>query len=372
MHFQLTDEQSLIKETLARFFAHRYDLSRRREYLALPDGFSRDNWRELANLGLLGLTMPPHLGGIGGTAIDIMIVMEQVGYHAALEPFAATFATGSALAFADDRVVAAQIAEGVMAGTLFVAPALLDARRGFTEPPSTSARAEPDGHRLNGAKRLVPYPTANLFLINTGMEGSDADRNQQLFAVPSNTTGLSLLCYTAIDGAPACDLRLEDAVVARDDLLVDIDKGAETAQKLATLLAFTTAAECVGILQRLVETTRDYLKTRVQFGKPLAAKQVIRHRIAEMYMHSELARSAVIGAAVRESDSGEWQRGVAAAKVTVGAAADFIGKQAVQLHGGMGVSDEYEVSHAYKRLMVLKLLHGDARSHAMRLGTMAA
>ena len=364
MHFQLTNEQTLIRDSFARFLADRYDLSRRRKYLALPDGFSRDNWRELAELGILGLAVPADLGGIGGSAVDIMIVMEEVGYRAAVEPFAATFATGAALAFADDREEAAQLAEKMMGGTLLVAPALLEARRGFGEQPLTTAREEPGGHRLEGAKQRVSFPTADLFLLNAGP-------GQQLFVVPSDTPGLSRHCYSVIDGAPACDLRLEDAAVAQPALLVHSGKGAEATESVTSILAFAGAAESVGILRRLVETTRDYLKTRVQFGKPLATKQVIRHRVAEMYMHSELARSAVIGAAVRQGNPGEWHRSIAAAKVTVGAAADFIGKQAVQLHGGMGVSDEYEVSHAYKRLMVLNLLYGDARSYALRLGAMA-
>lgn len=372
MHFQLTDEQTLIKETLARFLADRYDLARRRQYLALPDGFSRDNWREISELGLVGLALPDTLGGIGGSAVDIMIVMEEVGYHAAVEPFAAAFATGAALACADDKGEAERLAEGLIGGTLLVSPALLEGRESFAGSPTTTARAEAGGFRLKGAKRLVSHPSAELFLVSARTAAGPSGVGQQLFTVPGDAPGLSRSCYSAIDGAAACDLHLEDATVSRKALQVDVGNGAEAVERVATTLAFAGAAESVGVLRRLVEVTRDYLKTRVQFGKPLAAKQVVRHRIAEMYMHSELARSAVIGAAVRRRDTEEWRRSVSAAKVTVGAAADFIGKQAVQLHGGMGVSDEYEVSHAYKRLMVLKLLYGDARTHARRLGAIAA
>lgn len=372
MHFQLTDEQTLIKETLARFLADRYDLARRRQYLTLPDGFSRDNWRELTELGLPGLALPDTLGGIGGSAVDIMIVMEEVGYHAAVEPFAAAFATGAALACADNKGEAERLAEGLIGGTLLVSPALLEGRKSSAGPPTTTARAEATGFHLNGAKRLVPHPSADLFLVSASTAIGPPGVRQQLFTVPSDAPGLSRRCYSLIDGAPACDLHLEDATVSHEALQVDVGKGAEAIERVATTLAFAGAAESVGVLRRLVETTSDYVKTRIQFGKPLAAKQVVRHRIAEMYMHSELARSAVIGAAVRQRDTQEWRRSVAAAKVTVGAAADFIGKQSVQLHGGMGVSDEYEVAHAYKRLMVLKLIHGDARTHARSLGAMAA
>ncbi|HEX4892043.1 MAG TPA: acyl-CoA dehydrogenase family protein [Hyphomicrobiaceae bacterium] len=372
MHFKLSDEQILVRDTLSRFLADRYDLSSRRRYLALADGFSRENWRDLAELGLLSLAFPAALGGMGGTLVDSMIVMEELGYHAAVEPFSATFAVGVALGFADDRNEAARLAERLTAGELIVSPALLEPRLSFDRPPKTSARPEAGGFRLSGTKRLVRYPAAELFLVSAApVCASGSLGAAELFLVPANSEGLSRLSYRTIDGAPGCDLHLENATLPQSRRLVGADLGADALERVTMFLAFAGSAEMLGILRRLVETTRDYLKTRVQFGKPLATKQVVRHRIAEMYMHCDLARSAVIGAALRELGSAESRRAVAAAKVTVNAAADYIGKQAVQLHGGMGVSDEHEVSHAYKRLMVLKPQFGDTRTHARHLGAVA-
>lgn len=373
MHFELSDEQSLMKDTLSRFFNDRYDLARRREYLCGPAGFSRENWQDLAQLGFTAVALPENLGGMGGNSVEMMVVMEELGYHGAVEPFAgATFAIAAALSYADDREQAANIAGKVASGELIVSPALLERGVPFDHPPATSARLDGDCYRLSGSKRLVPHPAADLFLISASAIGPENQRSNELFLVPSATAGLSQLRYSTVDGTPNCDLHFDDMKLPASARVVGGPKADEALEQVIATLAFACATESLGILRRLLEMTRDYLKSRVQFGKPLATKQVVRHRLAEMYMHSELARSAVIGATVRKVGSADWRRSVAAAKVTVNTAADYIGKQAVQLHGGMGVSDEYEVSHAYKRLLVLKPLFGDARAHSRYLGAMAA
>jgi len=374
MDFQLTDEQLLIGETFRRFLAERYDVARRRQYLAEPEGYSRANWKDMADLGLIGLPFPKDMGGHDGNAVDMMIIMEEIGFHAAVEPFAANAIVGAqVLASARDAAAAAGTAADIIAGTKRLSYALFE-QDGRYDPLriQTLARADDDGFLLTGAKRLVPYPRSDLFLVSAVTTPHAGKDDIALFLVPANLPGLSINAYRTIDGLAAGDLYFNTVRLPPGAQLVGAEHSRAIIEELAGTMAFAHAAEAVGLLRRLFETTREYLKTRVQFGRPLAAKQVVRHRLAEMYMHCELARSAVISVAVREPGSPDWRRSVAAARITVSTAGDFIGKQAVQLHGGMGVSDEYEVSHYYKRLLVLNALFGDARKHAGELARMTA
>lgn len=372
MQFQLSDEQTMIKDTIARFLADRYDIVRRREYLGEAKGFSEASWQQLGELGLTALPFPERLGGMGGTAVETMTVMEEIGYHCAVEPFASSIVAG-ALAFsrADSDEVALQHGADIASAATLLSYALFE--EGARYDPlriRTRARAAGGSYLLSGSKRLAPYPAADLFLVSALAPGPGGGEDVALFLVPRGAPGLTIVEYRTVDGLAACDLHLQ--AVPSAQLLVGPENGRTATEDLAATMAFAYSAEVVGILRRMLETTCGYLKSRVQFGRPLAAKQVIRHRIAEMYMQCELARSMVIGAAVRVPGSAKWRRSVAAAKVTANTAADFVGKQAVQLHGGMGVSNEYEISHYYKRLLALKALFGDTREHASNLGRMAA
>lgn len=374
MHFELSDEQSLMRDTLARFLGDRYDLASRRRYLSSPRGFSQENWRDLAQLGLTALAFPEHLGGMNGTPVDTMIVMEEIGYHLAVEPYLeTTIAAAAVLGWAEDSAHARILADRIISGEAILSLALYEqGMRDNFRAPRTSVRAVGGSFRLNGIKRLVSYPSADFFLVSASTNPEDGSCGSELLVIPAGVAGLSQNRYVSIDGTSCCDLHLDDVELPGPARIVGARRGAEALEQLIATLAFACSAEAVGILRRMFETTRDYLKSRVQFGAPLSKKQVVRHRLAEMYMHSELARSAVVGAAVRDVGSADWRRSIAAAKVMVNTAADHIGKQAVQLHGGMGVSDEYEISHYYKRLLVLKALFGDARSHSRFLGRMAA
>lgn len=372
VHFQLSDEQTIIKDTLARFLADRYDIVRRRGYLAEPRGFSEANWQQLAELGLTTLPFPERLGGMGGSGAETMIVMEEIGYHCAVEPFAPSIiAAAEALSRADDDDVARKHVADLASGAVVLTYALFEERAPH-DPLRIGTRAivEDGSYLLSGSKRLAPYPAADLFLVSALAPRPEGGEDVALFLVPKDAPGVAVVEYRTVDGLPACDLQF--AAAPTTELLVGLENGRAATSHLCSAMAFAHSAEAVGILRRMLETTTNYMKSRVQFGRPLAAKQVVRHRIAEMYMQYELARSMVIGAAVREPGSPEWRCSVAAAKVMVNTAADFVAKQAVQLHGGMGVSDEYEISHYYKRLMVLKALFGDTREHASDLGGMVA
>lgn len=372
MHFQLSDEQTIIKDTFARFLADRYDIARRREYLVEPKGFSEESWQQLGELGLTALPFPERLGGMGGTAVETMIVMDEIGYHCAVEPFApCIIAAAQVLSGAHGNDSARKHAADLASGRIVLTYALFEERARYDPLRiDTRARVEDGSYLLSGSKRLVPYPAADLFLVSALAPRPRGGEDVALFLVSREAPGVTILEYRTVDGLPACDVQF--AAAPTTELLVGPENGRAATADLCAAMAFAHSAESVGILRRMFETTTNYMKSRVQFGRPLAAKQVVRHRIAEMYMQYELARSMVIGAAVREAGRDDWRRSVAAAKVMVNTAADFVAKQAVQLHGGMGVSDEYEISHYYKRLMVLRALFGDTREHASSLGRMLA
>jgi len=366
MDFNYSEEQQMLADSLRRFVDTEYPFARRRAIAREGGGFDRGMWSALAEMGVLGLTVPAESGGFGEGAASQLVVQRELGRGLVLEPVIPSAVIGTAVLAAYGS--AAQKAEWLPAlagGERVLAVAYLEPDTRYRpEAAQASAVRDADGYRLSGSKSLVWHgEVADAYLVSARLAGALA-----LFLVPRGAAGLSVTGYPAMDGLRGADLRLQDVAVPADALVGPADAG------LAALehgLGHGIAAQCAaaaGAMERLIEITGEYLRTRQQFGKPLATFQALQHRVAEMLIQKELALSMayVAAQALDEADGDARRRMLAGAKVVVARAARLVGQQAVQLHGGMGMTDELEVGDYFKQLAMVDVLLGDTDFHMER------
>lgn len=373
MDFALSEEQRLLRESAERFVREQYPFETRRALAASEEGFSRAHWRQMAELGWLALPFSEDDGGLGGTAVDVMQLMEAFGRGLVLEPCLSSILLAGRMiaALGDDEQKAAHL-PALIAGERLAALA-------FAEPQSrhdlacvaTRAVREGEGWRLDGHKSVVlGGPAADLFVVTARVDGEE---DLAAFLLPADAPGLLLQGYPTSDGGRAADLLLEEV---RLDARARLG-AAPVRPALEAVIDGATAAICaeaVGIMEAATAATREHLLTRQQFGRPLAAFQVLQHRLADMVVACEEMRSLMIAAnlAVDGADAAERARAVSAAKAELGRRGTFVVAQAVQLHGGMGVSDELHIASFFKRLHVLATLFGDRDHHLRRYAARAA
>jgi pimeloyl-CoA dehydrogenase small subunit len=366
MDFDLTEEQRMLADSVGRLVGDAYaDFEKRKSYRAEPKGYSAANWSAMAEMGLLGLPLPEDQGGFGGGPVETMIVMEAVGRGLAVEPYLATVVLGLGLlrrvGGQDDLV--AEVAAGDL--TLAFAHQERQARHDLHDIATT---AHPDGDAwiLDGAKGVVLHgDSADRLLVAARVAGARRDRDGiALFLIDPAAPGVTRRGYATQDGLRAAEIVLESA---RATLL------AENALPLFELVVdeaiAALCAEAVGAMDTLRDLTVDYLKTRQQFGRAIGEFQALQHRAADMLVATEQARSMTMYAAMMVQDPDPTARGTAlsAAKALVGKLADQLGKDAVQLHGGIAMTEEYKAGHYFKRLTMLGVLLGDVDHHLRRV-----
>jgi pimeloyl-CoA dehydrogenase small subunit len=373
MDFDLTDEQRLLKDSVDRLLADHYDFAKRRGYLAEPGGFSTALWSRYAEQGLLGLPFAEEHGGFGGGAIDVMLVMEAFGRVLALEPYLATVVLGgTALRLAGNAAqqsaILPQVAEGHM--TLAFAHGERQARYDLTDV-LTTAKPTARGWVLDGAKSVVAHGDgADRLIVSARTAGEREDpEGIGLFLVDAKANGVARRAYPMRDGTRAAEIALNGVEVARDDVLGEPGNALEVIERVVEAGIAATSAEAIGAMEAMHAMTLEYLKTRQQFGKPIGQNQVLQHRSAEMLIALEQGRSMAMLAAmtVDETDPKERARNIAMAKVGVGQASRFVAQNAVQLHGGIGMTEEYAVGHYFRRVMVIEHMFGDPTYHLSRL-----
>lgn len=372
MDFRLSDEQKLLQESVGRFIAGEYTLEKRRTFMKQAEGFSRDNWRTLAELGLLGLPVPEDAGGSGGSGADVMVVMEQFGRGLVVEPYLASIILcGGLLNHAGgDRNLLSRLS----AGELLMAFAHGERQARYTlHDVETTARRADDGFVLNGHKSVVLHgDSADKLIVSARTSGASRDRNGiSLFIVGRNAQGLTVRGSPTIDGLRSAEIKLADVHIPAGALLGPADQAFPVIERAVDGAIAAVCAEAVGAMAVLVETTLDYLKTRQQFGAPIGRNQALQHRMVDVQIAYEQAKSMACLAAMM-ADSGDdtaRRRAISAAKVQIGRSAKFIGQQAVQLHGGIAMTDEYKAGHYFKRLTMIASQFGDADHH---LGLFAA
>lgn len=363
MDFSLTNEQQMLLEATRRFLAKDYDFAAR-EKIRHGQGFSAAAWQGLSDLGLLALSVPEADGGMGGNAIDTMLVMTAIGEALLLEPYlASAILATSLIANTANPTQRDELLGPMMAGELIVVSAHDEAGSRFDwQRIDTRATATELGYLLNGKKTLVVHAvSAHLLLVSARLP----DQSMALFGVPRKTVGVHLTSYRTVDGVLAAEVVL-DHVLLPTDARLDGGTNIENALRdMRDLGLAAICAEAVGILDKLLESTVAHARERKQFGQPIGKFQALQHRMADMVLHIEQARSMSTLAAVRctELDLAARHAALSAAKVIIGQACRYVGQQAVQLHGGMGVSDELIVSHYFKRLMAIELQFGSTEQH---------
>jgi alkylation response protein AidB-like acyl-CoA dehydrogenase len=372
MDFRYSEEQLALQDTLQRFISRDYDFESRRALARSPLGFSAEAWDRYAEIGLLALPLPEEFGGLGGNGVDIMAVMETFGQGLLLEPYLSTVVLcGGLIRDAASESVKKSLLPQIAAGTLKIALAAYEAAGRYTlAHVDCTATTNTGGWTLSGRKTVVlDGPSADYFLVSARNTGKVADADGiSLFLVKCDAPGLTVFAYPTQSGGRAADLRLSDVAVAPDAVIGLPGRALGIIERAVDSGIAALCAEALGIVTALNAATLNYLKTRKQFGVPIGAFQTLQHRMAEMVIAAEQLRSMVIIAAVHTdaADVPTRRRAISGAKAYVGQAARFVGQQAVQLHGAMGVVDDVIVSHYFKRLTMIDMSLGDADFHLGR------
>ncbi|HEY8609026.1 MAG TPA: acyl-CoA dehydrogenase family protein [Noviherbaspirillum sp.] len=369
MDFTFTEEQQMLLDTTRRFVEKEYDFEKRRQIKdKSPDGYSREVWQGLADIGLLAMNVPEADGGLGGGAIETMLAMTAVGEGMLLEPFLTSAVLSTrAIALLGNDAQREALLPALAGGEKIAAFAHEEPQTRFDRMDiATRAWQVGSGYVLTGHKSVVAHgASADLLLVTARIGRAGEHGPLALFCVPADTAGIRKTAYTTVDGTRAAELHLEQVFLPSGALL---GTPGDAGRALADVLDFGLAAVCaeaVGALDKILAATVQYARDRKQFGQPIGKFQALQHRMADMVLHIEQARSMSYLAAVRctDTDLAQRERALSAAKVVIGQACRFVGQQAVQLHGGMGVTDELNVSHYFKRLMAIELQFGSTDHH---------
>jgi hypothetical protein len=369
MNFELTEEQRMLADTLSRFVAREYGFAARERIARSSEGFDRAMWRRFGELGAIGALFAPERGGFGGTGDDIAIVFEHLGRALVAEPFLSALVAGRAIALAGNarqRACLTPLIDGE--AVLAFAHGEPDSRYELSRVATTATQTS-DGWRLNGTKAVVLFgEAADGFVISARTSGAaDAERGITLFCVPRDTAGLMLRGYALIDGGRGAELVLRDAMLPAEALLGQLDDGFDTLEAALGCGVLALSAEALGAMEATFAATLDYLRTRRQFGTPIGSFQALQHRMADAAIDLEQVRSAVINAAsALEGPRIARERALSAAKYTVGRVGTHLSREAVQLHGGIGMTWELPLSHYAKRLVMIDHQLGDEDHHLAR------
>jgi len=378
MDFDLTDEQRLLRDSVDRLLADTYTFEKRKGYSAEPEGWSRALWSRYAELGILGLPFAEEHGGFGGGGIETMLVMEAFGRALAVEPYLTSVVlSGTALRLAGNAALQSELLPQIAQGKLTVAFAHGERQARYDlSDVLTMAKRKGGGWVIDGAKSVVTHGDSAGKLIVSARIGGERDdaAGIALFLVDAQANGVARRAYRLRDGMGAAEISLSGVEVGRDALLSEAGAAYPIIERVAEAGIAATAAEAVGAMETMQKMTLEYLKTRQQFGKPIGENQALQHRATEMFVALEQGRSLAMLAAmmVDEPDAAERQRNIAMVKAGVGQAARFVSQNAVQLHGGIGMTEEYAVGHYFRRCMVIEHSFGDTGYHLSRLAEQVA
>ncbi len=372
MDFDYTEEQQLLKDSIEKFLAKSYSFEARRKIIESGEGMSATAWEGFASMGLLGVPIPEEFGGFGGGGVDTMIVMEAFGRALVVEPYLSSVVlAGSAISLG-----------GTQEQRQILLPKIVDGSMKFafahTEPGTryelnrveTTARQSGGMWVINGRKSVVMHgAVADLLIVTARTSGSpDSPQGITLFFVNPAEQGVSGRVYPTYDGMRAAEVTFEDVTINSESVIGVLDNGYPLLEVAIDRGIAAVCAEAVGCMDALNAATLEYLKTRQQFGVPIGRFQALQHRMVDMVMHAEQARSMALLAAVKvdSADLAERRRCVSAAKEFIGRAGRFVSQQAIQLHGGMGMTNELNVGHYVKRLTAIDATFGDADLHLDR------
>ena len=372
MNFEFSDEQQQLHDSVDRYLSEQYSFDKFRAVNASQSGWDKAAWAGLAELGVLAINVPAAQGGLGFGPLETLAMMGPCGRSLLLEPYlsSAVIATAALRAFADDAQAASLLTRMAEGAAIAVLAHFERDSRFETQWVTTRAERSGLGYRLDGHKAVVLHAAAADTLLVSARTAGDANAatGVTLFRVPRSVPGLTLDSYPTLDGQRAADVYLKGVELPAGNRLGAEGAALPVIEAALDIGLAALCAEAVGVMQALVDATAMYLQTRQQFGVPIGRFQALQHRIADMLIHLEQARSMSYLAALRCTDANvnERRRALSAAKAVIGQASRFVGQQAVQLHGGMGMTDELVVSHWFKRLTAAELMFGDSDAHLQR------
>jgi alkylation response protein AidB-like acyl-CoA dehydrogenase len=369
MDFELNDEQKMLQDSVTRFVAETYNFQQREHALKTEEGWSRETYAGLAEMGLLALPFAEEDGGFGGGGVEMMIVMEALGRGLMVEPFFATIVlAGGVLRHGASIEQRADIVPGIIGGGRILA--LAHSESGLprhTLEARTTAIRNGDGWTINGNKVAVIHGQS----ADTLIVSAQSDEGLSLFLVDAHARGVTIVAARGYDGVPIATVRLSGVTLVADALVGGAGQGEAILERVFADATAALVAEAVGAMAETFDVTVDYLKTRQQFGVAIGSFQALQHRAVDMLMQLELSRSmAILAALSLEIDDAQRSRNISAAKAQIGKAGRLIGQDAVQMHGAIGITAEYKVGHAFKRLTAIDVLLGDRDWHLARLVAM--
>ena len=371
MDFSFTEEQVLLRNSVQRLIQERYSFEARKAILASDAGFSREHWRAFAELGLLAAPFAEEHGGFGGGAIEAMIIMEEFGKGLVVEPYLQTVVLcGGLINLAGSSAQKAALLPKIASGGLILAMAYAEPQGRFNLADLVT-KAEKTGDRfiLNGNKAVVAAaPWADKLLVTARTSGVQRDKDGvTIFIVDKNAPGISTRDYPTIDGQRASEISFENVKLGADTVLGQAGRGLALLEEAFDRTIAAQCAEAVGCMRVLTDATVEYCKTRKQFGQPIGKFQVLQHRMVDMFMECEqsLSITYMVNLKLDEGEAGRM-KAASAAKVQIGKAGRFVGQQAIQLHGGMGMTDELNVGHYFKRLTMIDAQFGNVDYHLKR------
>ncbi len=374
MKFSLSEEQQIFQESVDNFINKEYHLNIRQHLLTTEEGFSRKIWKKFSELGWLGLTIDLNYGGAGGTVVDSATLMESLGKGLTLEPVLSTAVMcANIIQLSGSETQKQNLLPMIANGDLLLA-------FGFAEPGShynlahveTKATRKKNIFKLNGKKIVVlNASTADKIIVSARVAGNTTDSEGiSLFILEKSTPGLSLNSYPTIDGHRASEILLQDAEIKETNMIGHEGKSHPIINDTIDRTIIAICAEAVGIMQVLIRLTQDYLNTRQQFGQQIKNFQILQHKLVDMYMSYELSKALTYRAALimNNPHSTAISQSASAAKAQIGKAGKLIGQEAIQMHGGMGMTDELAVGHYFKRLTMIDTLFGNMTYHRRRFG----
>lgn len=368
MDFELTDEQAMFRDSVQRWVEKDYGFERRQAIARGPESFSREKWAEMAELGWLAAALPEADGGLGFSAIEVAVIAEELGRALVLEPYlpvAVLAAKLIELAGSPER--RADLLPAIGSGESIVALAHDEHdARGEIAWVETRASRDGSGYRLDGRKTMIlAGHAADRLIVSARTAGKRDDPDGiSLFLVDPAAPGLARRDYQLIDGSRACDVELDGVSVDADALIGGEGGGFAPLATARAHALVALCAEAIGVMDRALWITRDYLKTRQQFGVAIGSFQALQHRAADMYVAVEQARAMVqFGLSRLDAEPGERDLAMAGMKAQIGQLGHFVCGQAIQLHGGIGVTEEYVIGHHFKRMTVIESLFGHSQAH---------
>jgi len=371
MHFELTEEQTLLENMVTAFVRDDYNWETREKIVKTEEGWKPENWSKFAELGLLSVPFSEDHGGLGGTAVDSMVVMEQFGKGLVVEPFMPSILlSGNLISKLANESQANEIIPKIIEGESRYVFAYAEPQSRFDlSDVKTSATKDGDEYTLNGFKSVVFGASMATHIIIAARTSGDqrSEDGITLFLADIKSNGITLQTYPTIDEYRASEVVIENLKISSDMVLGDVDKAYSVVEEVIDLATIAACSEAVGVLQVLKDSTIDYCKQRKQFGQPISKNQAIQHKLVDMMIEYEQAKSILYAAVTADlSNADERKKAVSGAKARIGQSIKFVGESAIQLHGGMGMVDEYMISHYFKRATMLGVLFGNVDFHMKR------